>query len=144
MFMKDTLQSFAVREIRKLMIDKGISQIQLSDDLLISRQMISNYLTGKTEFTLNMFEQFCAAINEPASIILEKYAADFSEIYSAEPEQPYQTDYKRTIIKMKRQIQELKRDKIYLMKAVDVLHKENEQFRDTIDKLNFEISELNK
>lgn len=71
--MKHVLQHYVVNKLRNYLTNKGISQKQLSDELLLSRQMIFNYLTEKTDLTLNTFEEICGVLNILPGEILWNY-----------------------------------------------------------------------
>ncbi|WP_159523777.1 helix-turn-helix domain-containing protein [Sunxiuqinia indica] len=60
--MEHNFQSFAIDYFKKYLKMNGISQSDLAANLDESKQKVSNYLTGKTEFTLNKFEHFSEAM----------------------------------------------------------------------------------
>ena len=74
------LQSFAVQYFKKSLTDNKMNQNDLAANLDMSRQTVSNYLTDKTELTLNMFERFSEAINISIVDLILKYANDIHYI----------------------------------------------------------------
>lgn len=74
------LQSFAVQYFKKSLTDNKMNQNDLAANLDMSRQTVSNYLTDKTELTLNMFERFSEAINISIVDLILKYANEVLDL----------------------------------------------------------------
>lgn len=150
--MHDNLQNYAIVELRKTLKEKNISQSKLADDLLLSRQMVSNYLTGKTDLTLIMFEQICAAINIPPYEILGKYPPDAENFFKAdaivsEPESVYSHQsgiLKSEVKKLQKRIVELEKIQNILQKTVEILERQYQNKCDEVDKLEKLLSDANQ
>lgn len=71
--MQHTLQNYAVEVVNNALKYTGIKQIDLARKMQFSAQRISNYFSGKSEFTLDILDAFCIALNIPTAKIFENY-----------------------------------------------------------------------
>ncbi|HBL77746.1 MAG: hypothetical protein A2W90_02435 [Bacteroidetes bacterium GWF2_42_66] len=88
--MEHVLQIFVCDLFKKHIDDNGITQNLLSQKLNTSRQVVSNYLTGRTDFSLNMFERFCNALNIKMSFVIAEFYKKQGVSIVSEPEVKYQ------------------------------------------------------
>jgi len=71
--MEHTLQTYALEAIKNAVKIRGITQVELADKLDFNKQRVWNYLSGRSDFTLSIYELFCRALDIPISKIFEKY-----------------------------------------------------------------------
>lgn len=71
--MEHTLQTHVVNHFRNLLNINGLTQNDVAAQMDLTRQTISNYFTGRTELTLNLFERFCEVLQVSVLTVVENY-----------------------------------------------------------------------
>lgn len=61
--MQHTLQHHIINKLRKELVKRNLTQGQLGDKLNKSRQMVANYLTERTDLTINILEEICDVLS---------------------------------------------------------------------------------
>lgn len=138
--MEHSLQDHAVKIIKETLLKKGLTQKQLADDILMSRQQLSKYLTKRTELTLTMFEQICAALNILPAEVFINYPDGPNLEDVVKTIQP--VNYKKKIIELQKRVNELENDKKHLSRALDLIEDQFQRKANEVDKLEMELSEF--
>lgn len=136
--MKHLLQNYVVESLRKVIQQKGFRHEDVATQMNLSRQSISNYLTHRTEMSLNVFERFCNALGVSASSILENYdnqIAPGSEVHESV------SDYKTPLAllklenkHLKNEVETYKKIETVLNRQIDDLYKQLSSYESTNQK----------
>jgi len=73
-----SLNDHVIFKIKNILASKNVNQNDLAANLDMTRQTVSNYLTKRTEFSLNMVERFAQALSIPVAYLLTDYEEDIS------------------------------------------------------------------
>jgi transcriptional regulator with XRE-family HTH domain len=73
-----SLNDHVIFKIKNILASKNVNQNDLAANLDMTRQTVSNYLTKRTEFSLNMVERFAQALSVPVAYLLTDYVEDVS------------------------------------------------------------------
>jgi len=89
-----SLNDHVIFKIKNILASKNVNQNDLAANLDMSRQTVSNYLTKRTEFSLNMTERFAQALSVPVAYLLSDYEEDISgkPFFVNEPVPEYKKD----------------------------------------------------
>lgn len=142
--MQDGLQQYVVESLRNIIKAKNLTQQDLAEKMELSRQMISNYLTGRTEITLDIFDRFCLSLEVSLIKILDNFEQQ------EEPEHivnEIQADYKLieniNLVKLKKDLERSNEIINYQHSKIEDKEEIIRSKTETINIQNALISELN-
>lgn len=72
--MQHTLQTYVLETFKNAVKYKGLTQYELGEKMNFNKQRVWNYLSGRSDFTLPIYEKFCAALEIPIAKPVENYA----------------------------------------------------------------------